>query len=325
MPRFFLSSSATTSTLLAALLVAAGTVGCPGNSPEVMPGTDAGPQHDAQPGDAAITHDTGTTIDAGGDAASDTGATMDTGSDALVEAGPPATARAGRVLVTYEALPSGGSSGGMTVRFQETTSSSCSMRKVGSCDVTRCDLVNGTSPSFTNLGAGAVSVTGGSSPMTVTPASDGSYSFSGALATFTAGSDVTMSASGDAIAAFSTHVTFPASITVTNPGASGPVIDHTKDLALAWTGGGSSQVLVNITETVLDRAVIIQCVFDAAGGSATVPAAALSDLEAATLGSGGGEGDLSILSVGLQELTPGGFPIIVGAGSSVYSALPTIQ
>jgi hypothetical protein len=104
-----------------------------------------------------------------------------------------------------------------------------------------------------------------------------------------------------------------------------PTIDHTKSFALAWSGGGSASVRAAIQEGTADRAVSISCLFDAAAGAATIPAAALSDLEAVPLGSGANQGDLSIYSVGTRTISAGGFPVIVTAGSRAFSALPTVQ
>jgi hypothetical protein len=66
-------------------------------------------------------------------------------------------------------------------------------------------------------------------------------------------------------------------------------------------------------------------VFDASAGSGTIPAGALSDLEAVALGSGANQGDLSIDSASIQKVSPGGFPVTVTAGSNAFSGLPVIK
>ncbi len=234
-------------------------------------------------------------------------------------------ARIGRVSVIYNTI-SNGASGGLSATFWQATSSACTERTVGPCDVLRCNLADGGTPPVTELSAGTIDIGGGTSSATLAPASDSSYAYGGNLPTYAAGDSITVSASGAAIPAFSTSVAFGSPISITAPGLSGaPVIDHTKDLAITWTGGGSSHVLVAISESVPDRSVFITCVFDEVSGSATVPAGAVSDLEVATLGSGSGQGDLSIFSAGVANVSPGGFPVIVFAGPRVFSALPTLQ
>jgi hypothetical protein len=71
--------------------------------------------------------------------------------------------------------------------------------------------------------------------------------------------------------------------------------------------------------------VSISCSLDAKAGAGSIPAAALSDLEAVPLGSGANQGDISIYSMGVRTISAGGFPVMVKAGSVAFSALPTVQ
>jgi hypothetical protein len=218
-----------------------------------------------------------------------------------------------------------GSGGGIGASFQETTSPPCSLRTAGPCSVFRCDIPEGGSIMPTNVSAGTITITGGSpNPIAFSPASDGSYGgFTGTFS-FTPGETLMVSAMGATVPAFVTTVVFPSPVTVTSPTGT-PTIDHTKDLALTWSGGGNASVRATIQESTADRAVLIACLFSAAAGAATLPAAALSDLEAVRLGSGANQGDLSIYSVGTRTISAGGFPVTVTAGSRAFSALPTVQ
>jgi hypothetical protein len=227
---------------------------------------------------------------------------------------------AGSVTIFYETTSTGWT-GGVSASFSRTTGGSCTQRTVGPCSVARCDY-NGGAPRTTNLSAGAITITGGM-PGTITfsPLSDGSYDYSGTYS-FAAGETLDVSAAGGTVPAFTASVTFPTAITVTAPTTG--TIDRSQDLAIAWTGGDAS-VLAKIQEGTSDRGVLIQCVFDASAGSGTIPAGALSDLEAVALGSGGNEGDLSVDSVSIQKVSPGGLPVTVTAGSNAFSALPVVR
>jgi hypothetical protein len=243
----------------------------------------------------------------------------DAGGDAVSVGG---AAQYGMVFVVDTKMPTG-EGGGVSATFQRGNGTACSWRVVGTCNVLRC--ATGGLP-LSNLSAGTISITGGSTPATLMPASDNTYSYSG-IVSFSPGANVLFAASGAEVPSWSTSVSFPSPITVTSPAANqSPAIDHTKDFAIAWSGGGSSKVLATVEESVPDRLVEITCLFDAAGGSATIPSAALSDLEpSTTLGSGSGEGDISVYSVGASEVSAGGFPVLAAAGSVAFSALPKIQ
>jgi hypothetical protein len=232
--------------------------------------------------------------------------------------------QSGRVFVFYE-MDASGASGGLTAVFFQTSSPQCHARTVGPCDVLRCDVPVGGSISSANASAGSITISGGSSPAVLTPDASGTYSLGPgvALPSYAPGASVGVAAVGGSIPAFSAKVTFAPPITVTKPAQA--VIDRMSDLVLAWTGPMSASVLATIEEGVPDRIVRITCVFDGAGGSGTVPAAALTDLEVAPLGSGSSDGDLSIYSVGFERVSAGGFPVMVAAGSRAFSALPTIQ
>lgn len=230
----------------------------------------------------------------------------------------------GQVLVTYEQMMNG-AGGGLSAVLQQGNASACTSRSTDACSIFRCDISAGGAAPLTNLSAGTITITGGSTQGTLVPGSDKSYSeASTGVVSFSTGATVGFRASGgDDIRSWVSSVLFPSPIRVTNPQSG--IIDHTKGLALTWTGG-SSMVLATIEESVPDRIVLISCLFDAAGGSGTIPPAAVSDLEpSSTLGGSGGEGDLSILSVGATHVSPAGFPVLIAAGSVAFSSLPTIQ
>ncbi len=235
-----------------------------------------------------------------------------------------AVAQQGQVFAFDTKLGGGSELFGLSAQFEQGIGSACASRAVGACSVFRCAPAAGGGQVLSNLNAGTITVTGGSQQAVLVPASDNTYSYSG-LVSFSTGATVGFAATGADVAAWNANVTFPSPITVTNPSGNRLVVDHTTDLAMAWTGG-SSKVLVTVQEGVPDRLVEVTCLFDGASGTATIPAAALSDLEpSTTLGSGDAQGDVSIYSVAAVELSAGGFPVLVGAGSRAFSVLPTIQ
>jgi hypothetical protein len=291
--------------------VAACTVAC---SPTPPTGTDTtvadGGAHEAAPADGALE-----------------GATSMSGSTEAAVPISGVTTRNGYVIALSDDPASGHSGGGQAALFEVGTSPMCTLRFVGPCSVLRCDFTSATPDLGTNLSAGTISVSAGGATYSFTPAADLSYTPSGTPLTFGPGAAVTFSASGATIPAFSVGLTAPSPIVVTTPSSSSAaIIDHTAAVPIAWTTGArSAYVLVELSESLGARHVRTECLFDAAAGAASVPAEAVADFVAGTLGSGSSEGDFEVFSVDFAPVSVGGYSLYAAAGSLAFSALPTVR
>ncbi len=173
------------------------------------------------------------------------------------------------------------------------TSTTCTQTTSGPCTLNRCELADGGLPPF--LSAGTITITGGdlTSPIMLTYASSTGYNLvEGTTPIYTPGDMFTVSAAGGDVAAFSgPSAATPSDIVVTSPsGGTGTnlmySIDESKDLVITWTGGSAgSQVQVTLSN--LDDkslALDVSCMFDAAGGTGTIPTALLTQLGSFTSG-----------------------------------------
>ncbi|HSY25211.1 MAG TPA: hypothetical protein VK841_23965 [Polyangiaceae bacterium] len=147
------------------------------------------------------------------------------------------------------------------------------------------------------VGAGAITITGGATPLTLLPealdagASVGSdIHYGPAEATGLAPDDVvTITATGDSVPAFALSLPLPSAITWTQPPAvdSPWVIDRSTDLAVAWNGGTTGSVTIGIEENVGSNLVDVECTFAASAGGGAFPASLLAYLPPTTPASNG--------------------------------------
>jgi hypothetical protein len=143
------------------------------------------------------------------------------------------------------------------------------------------------------LNAGAITLAGTGTPATtmLVYGPMGNTGFSnyatamGTTAIYAGGDTFTLSgAGGPDLPVFGpqTLVT-PSDVVVTAPvcGGTCPDLNRTMDLPVTWTGGGAGKVVVTFETIATMQVVLLQCKFDAAGGSGTVPAAVLAKLDKA--------------------------------------------
>jgi hypothetical protein len=126
--------------------------------------------------------------------------------------------------------------------------SSCAEETIGPCTVITYYPPSGAMPQ-----AGDITAVSGSSMLTTTPApSTGKYDVAEFPGSFwTAGTPVTISATGGSLPPFVGGVCGPAPVTITSPVVSdytSLVIDRNHDLTVQWTGTGPGLVLVTIAE-----------------------------------------------------------------------------
>jgi hypothetical protein len=135
-----------------------------------------------------------------------------------------------------------------------------------------------------SVSAGDITVSGGTSPITM-PGSKYGYQYTSTLGPiFSSGDVVRVAASGATAPPFTATVTIPQSLSVTSPAAAyGTVtMSRTSDVTIAWTGGGTDNVQVELDQYA-PQAITIVCAFPASAGSGTIPLAAVSNLALATV------------------------------------------
>ncbi len=202
----------------------------------------------------------------------------------------------------------------------------CTTTMMGSCTATVCAVVDGGAPAavVSGLNAGDITVTGmadaGAAVLTYGAIGDAGYKgyhpASGVGQFFNSGDMISaMGAGGPDLPAFTGQmVTAPSDIVMTSPACDMtgcPDLDRTADLAVTWTGGTVGKVNASLASISDASVVSIQCTFDAAGGTGTIPSAILGKLEKA--------GDPGI--TGFESFNPKneGAPFMVGTAPTTIS------
>jgi len=178
------------------------------------------------------------------------------------------------------------------------------VQTVGACVVMDCPDTDASSVS-----GGTVTITGAAEPITLTPSTTGHYDARVSPdPLFNGGETLTFTASGGDVPGFTKTIKAPSKPTITQPAkpasqVSPLVIDRSKDLMVAWTGGGNGTMDVSLAGAA-DRRV--SCRFDTSTGHGKVPSAALSMLTA-------GMGGVSMAAFSEDEVIEGDWGINVGA------------
>jgi hypothetical protein len=130
--------------------------------------------------------------------------------------------------------------------------------------------LTGSAPTL--VSAGVITVTGGTSPISINFDGQDYPGFSDVTSFWTPGTTITFTAAGDVVPAFSTPLEAPGVIDVTQPAFdSAIVMNRTQDFPIAWTGNTAGVVVVSVS-TVGE---FITCRFPSAAGAAVVPSAVL--------------------------------------------------
>jgi hypothetical protein len=170
------------------------------------------------------------------------------------------------------------------------TSSACTTSYIGGCQASACTVqsADAGSPPVTSslVSGGTVTISGGATPVSMTPTSGFYSDSSSSQALFTGGEALTFANSGAVAPASSTTLVAPAPSTITTPvAASAYTITRSDGFALAWTGGGPGDVVITIQSSISSTQPgtqfgSVRCLFPVGDGHATVPAAALAVLPA---------------------------------------------
>lgn len=193
---------------------------------------------------------------------------------------------------------------------QSTDGTQCTTRTSGPCQIRECSVSADAGTTSPSRSAGVVSFTGAGEMLSLQPSADGTYAGDAPRnEIFPAGTEVSVSAGGDAVPAFSTTVRVPARVEITAPMlslATTTNINRATPLATSWTGGTSGKVLVFLASATSARSASVSCTYDASAGSATIAADVLAALPA-------GSGSIAIGGVEQREVTAGGYTVTVSA------------
>jgi hypothetical protein len=139
------------------------------------------------------------------------------------------------------------------------------------------------------------------------------YSTSLSSGTLTGGTYALHGSGGTQVGAFDTSTVFPTSFIATNWNNI-TLIDRTQPLTLTWSGSSFDQVSIAVSTTVVTNAqhlVTINCTVPGAGGTYTIPAAALAYLSPAGATGNTNFGNISMQGISVRgtftaNLTSGG-------------------
>ncbi|MFO0548897.1 MAG: hypothetical protein U0271_10945 [Polyangiaceae bacterium] len=178
-----------------------------------------------------------------------------------------------------EAVTNGLPSHVLSASFFDWSGYTCTTVEEGPCTFVSCFAPAGL-PVVPPFGAGTIEFSGGAQTVALTPNAQNLYS--GGNDTqhyFVDGDVVTISATGDAVPAFSSTLTAPDVVNLTSDQL-GAAIDSTSDLLVTWAAGpteGSLTIMFGAytSDATGGTSHNLTCVYDITAGSATVPAAAL--------------------------------------------------
>ncbi len=156
----------------------------------------------------------------------------------------------------------------------------CTAEVVGTCIVRECTR---SQPQGLAVSAGRITMTVNGREVTITPTSAGEYPApkNPQPALFQGGETVSFVVEGGGdVPAHSASIVAPTAVVLTAPDPTKPiVIDRTKDLAFAWTGGAAGDVLFVTGVQRSDGSIAsLTCMFPAAVGGATLPNTTLARL-----------------------------------------------
>jgi len=203
-----------------------------------------------------------------GGPAGDTGGDDDVAVDASV-----ATHHGFVTLQQYDGTVGGAPDLGGSIGASFAPRPECTSQPTGPCVYTKCG------PAATGYqSAGAITIAGLRSPVTLTPGAMNKYgAYSATAALYGSGEHATVSASGADVGAFTATLTTPRRATATSPivGDNDTLaIPRAHDFTATWTAT-PDPIMVDVVGADGDA---LSCRFDGSAGSGTVPASALAML-----------------------------------------------
>lgn len=200
-------------------------------------------------------------------------------------------------------------------------SSSCVTTQQGQCSLTVCGPVDGgTQVPYVFRSAGTVGITGGQQPVALYPQGNMYSVFNTTGSLYTGGTQLTVSAAGATVPAFSANVTAPTQVQLTSPTPPAPgaklQLYRNQPLSFGWAGSSVGTLQVTVGSLTVG-APYVMCQFPASQGSATIPASTLSNLL-------GGPGYIAIIQNSQAKVHAGAWEISLTASTSATSGGTTL-
>jgi hypothetical protein len=248
---------------------------------DILPGVPPGntnpnnPNNPNQPGSDGGQH---SGSDGGSNGGSDGGTTTPTGwKNGAVWAQSQVFTAAGMQYPSWSA-------GAYFYSSDETGVSTCTQKDEGPCVVTTCQPTGAQNPTYDELSAGGITISGGAQSVTLAaPPGDGAYEAKSGTGTvlWHGGEQLKFQASGAAVPAFSASVTAPSAPVVSSPPLPSPgqALHFGKNgQTFSWSGGAAGKFIVILAGQAQQGAVTtsVRCAFSAAAGTGTVPAGAIA-------------------------------------------------
>jgi hypothetical protein len=168
---------------------------------------------------------------------------------------------------------------------------------------------------------GDISIVGANTAVQLELQEGGSYFFMHDDFIYYPSSMLTVTTTGDEVPAFTGTVQGPTHASITSPDLDELMVDRSEDLALGWSvsGAGSGLLLVAIgfydQGTAISHA--INCEYDMATGSGTIPAALLGQMPATD------QASMTFTDYARQQVEAGDWLITVAAQQNASADTPT--
>jgi hypothetical protein len=169
------------------------------------------------------------------------------------------------------------SQAGATYWGAGTDSDECHRSEHGTCTILDCSYASaGLKPVL--LDAGTVTITGGTSPISLTSDAKGAYSeYEADTRLFTGGELLVADVGGKgSIPGHKLSLTAPSQVTVPEPPLEGYLVDRSAPFTQTWVGGGAGRAVVRVVSYEIDAdgeskgEVHVACSFEASAGTGTI-------------------------------------------------------
>lgn len=202
------------------------------------------------------------------------------------EGSTPTTKKTGAVTLTYYDTATAHSlfgAAGFSDQAPSAKAPTCTTTTEGACVVQDCVIPAGVDagPAPVAVTAGPIAITGGSIPAGYKLTANGAGVYSPSAIPMNpawfGGEDITFTASGGDVPAFTTKLKSPAALTLTS--ALPATWDSTMKEDVTWSGAGVNSVKVALTKSSTTNPVFVVCTFAASALTGHIPAAALPKLK----------------------------------------------
>ncbi len=186
----------------------------------------------------------------------------------------------------------------------------CPAQQFGPCAFLQCERRTPLDP-LPLPTSGTVSITGGSTPVSLVPDGDGFYDVEILTqALWMDGDILTVAGSGGEVLAFQDTVAVPARLALTAPAIPAGVwmLPRANDVVFSWTGATIEEVVIILGTLATNDPTEVECRFAGSTGTGAVPAAALALLPS-------GQGYFSVAGSVQKRLAVGDWSVTLRAES----------